>query len=110
MRKDLNAQEKADILDAQRIHLQQVMDFRQIQSRLNSMSEQSTCCGSVPSGGGLLKVDMDYCDQSKFRVPRNVSSSKNLDACWRPQISLGGVLIWGVLSLAFGCLSRVFVI
>ncbi|CAE7275571.1 unnamed protein product [Symbiodinium sp. CCMP2592] len=45
-----------------------VMDFRQIQGRLNSMSEQSTCCGSVPSGGGILKVDMDYCDQSKFRV------------------------------------------
>ena len=102
MRKDLNAQEKMNILEAQRRLLNNVMEFRQIQGRLNHMSERSTTCGSVPSGGGILKVDMDFCDQSKFRIPRNVASSKSLDACWRPQISLRGVLVWGVLALACG--------
>ena len=85
-------------MEAQRVHLANVMAYRKIQSRLCHMSEQSTGAESGISapGGGVLKLDMDFCDQSKFRVPRNCSSSKSLDNLWRPQISLGSALVWGV--------------
>ena len=104
MRKDLTSQQRADVLEAQRQHLANIMQYRKVQTRLNCMSEESTAVGGGGTGStaGVLKMDLDYCDQSKFRVPRNVSSSKNLDNLWRPQISLGGCLIWGVPALAFG--------
>ncbi|CAE7199728.1 unnamed protein product [Symbiodinium microadriaticum] len=100
---DLTSQQRADVLEAQRQHLANIMQYRKVQTRLNCMSEESTAVGGGGTGStaGVLKMDLDYCDQSKFRVPRNVSSSKNLDNLWRPQISLGGCLIWGVVECYF---------
>ena len=82
------------ILQAQRHHLQLVKEYRCVQTRYSHMSEGS-CRDSSENASGLLKLDVDFCDQSKFKVPRNTSSSKTLESLWRPQLHLGGCLVWG---------------
>ena len=42
----------------------------------------------------LVKIDVDFCDQAKFKCPRNVDSSKATESLWRPQLHLGGCLVW----------------
>ena len=49
-------------------HIGMVRDYRLTQSRYASLSED-------PSSS-LVKIDIDFCDQAKFKCPRNVDSSK----------------------------------
>ena len=94
--KPMDEQQKADILHAQKEHLNLVAQYRAVQTRLNHMSEES--CNAEPGsslGNGVLKIDMDFCDQSKFKIPRNQTSSKSLDHLWRPQMSVACALVWG---------------
>ena len=69
-------------------HIGMVRDYRLTQSRYASLSED-------PSSS-LVKIDIDFCDQAKFKCPRNVDSSKATESLWRPQLHLGGALVWGV--------------
>jgi hypothetical protein len=61
------------------------------------MSESATNfdAGVAPTVS-FLKLDIDGADQAKFRIPRNLDSSKALDNLWRPQLHVTGVIIWGV--------------
>ena len=106
--KPMDEQQKADILRAQKEHLNLVAQYRAVQSRLNHMSEES-CTGQPGSslGNGILKIDLDFCDQSKFKIPRNQTSSKSLDHLWRPQMSVACALVWGVLGSAFVLLTDI---
>ena len=52
------------------------MRYRQIEGSPSKARALSPACHSL--GGGVLKVDLDFCDRSKFRIPQNWSSSKNI--------------------------------
>ena len=53
--------------------------------------------------GSILKLDIDALDQNKTRYPRNLQSSKQLSALWRPQVHLLGVVVWGEACLELTC-------
>ncbi|CAE7279118.1 unnamed protein product [Symbiodinium sp. KB8] len=57
--------------------------------------------GAFAAGGTgrLMKVDVDYVDQAKFKVPRNLDLTKSTEGLWRPQLHTGGILIWGVAEV-----------
>ena len=52
--------------------------------------------GRVDNADEALKVDLDACDEAKFRLPRNTSNAKSLEGMWRPQLHLHGGIAWGV--------------
>ena len=49
-----------------------------------------------------MYLTVDGMDQAKFKVPRNLDSSKEFDACWRPQLHLVGALVPGLLEAFYG--------
>jgi hypothetical protein len=84
------AAEKGKVKAKIQSHLSSMFADRALEQRLNGLSE---------AGADLLKLDIDGCDQSKFRLPRGLANSKQLSACWRPTLHLSGVLAWGVTAL-----------
>lgn len=80
----------------QKGHLLNVHQYRLIQGRLNTLSETE--------GSNILKIDLDGLDQNKTKFPRNLASSKTLSSCWRPQLHLVGVIVWGVTLICAGTL------
>ena len=76
-------------------HLKCVFADRTSDERLNVLSVESCKRGATISGR-ILKIDIDGMDQSKFKCPRNVSSSKDLDKLWRPTLHLVGTVAHGV--------------
>ena len=68
------------------------------------MSEDSTKAGMVDiTDGGLIKFDLDYCDQAKYGVPRNELSTKAADNLWKPRLQLAGCICWGATYLLLQC-------
>ena len=94
--------ERAQILRAHSEHLAMVQAFRSCQTCLNHMSEDSCDLSKMSAGSGaaaggrLLKLDVDYVDQAKFRIPRNLMLTKRSENLWRPQLHTAGILLWGV--------------
>ena len=88
LKKSLTESEKDQLLHAQSQHIATVRDYRLTQMRYANLSEEPD--------SGIMKIDVDFCDQAKFRVPRNTASSKATESLWRPQLHLGGCLVWGV--------------
>ena len=82
LKKSLSQEERDNLMRAQTEHIGMVRDYRLTQSRYASLSED-------PSSS-LVKIDIDFCDQAKFKCPRNVDSSKATESLWRPQLHLGG--------------------
>ena len=94
------AAERDAILKGHTEHLQVVQNYRHCQTRYNHLSEDAcdptkTTPGSDINHGSLIKLDIDYVDQAKFRLPR-VEHTKATDKLWRPQLHTAGILIWGV--------------
>ena len=76
-------------------HLKCVFADRTSDERLNVLSVESGKRGCTISGR-ILKIDIDGMDQSKFKCPRNLSSSKDIDKLWRPTLHLVGTVAHGV--------------
>ncbi|CAJ1432458.1 unnamed protein product [Effrenium voratum] len=89
---------RAQIERAQTEHLKNVRQYRQIQSRLNCLSEMATSGDGADEAASILKLDLDGLDQNKTRYPRNLSSAKSLSNCWRPQAHMLCCIVWGVLE------------
>lgn len=83
-------------MKAQDEHIGAVRQFRTAQTRMNHMSEDASKAGRRDNADEFIKVDLDACDEAKFKCPRNVSNSKSLEKLWRPQLHLHGSLVWGV--------------
>ena len=94
--KTARGDERQQVLRAQSDHLNMVMQWRTAQTRMNHLSEDALRPGRKDNQHELFKVDVDACDEAKFRVPRNTSNAKALEAVWRPQLHLHGALSWGV--------------
>ena len=100
IRKVVLSHERAQLERAQAEHIKNVRQFRQIQTRLNSLSEASTSTqGDGSQCSGILKIDCDGLDQAKTRYPRNLASAKSLSNLWRPQIHLVSCIVWGETQL-----------
>ena len=93
------AAERDAIVEAHRQHLRVVHNYRAAQTRYNHLSEESCGClhssACLAGDNSILKIDIDYCDQAKFRVPRNLALTKATENLWRPQLHTAGILMWG---------------
>ena len=93
-------EEKQDILASLAWHRDMIFADRASDARLSTSAEESCKLNSsVPYR--VLKIDLDGMDQSKFRCPRNVASTKAHDNLWRPQIHVVGCIIYGVAEVFF---------
>lgn len=88
-------------MKAQELHIGTVRQYRCAQTRINHMSEDAVKEGRTDNYDEFIKVDIDACDEAKFKCPRNTSNSKSLEGNWRPQLHLHGSLVWGVPSLKY---------
>ena len=99
--------ERATIIKAHSEHLRVVQGYRSAQTSLNHLSEEacSSVTGAYAAGGTgrLIKVDIDYVDQAKIKIPRNLDLTKGNEGLWRPQLHTGGILIWGVPRQTSAC-------
>ena len=93
--------ERAQVLRAQQAHISCVRQFRTAQTRMNHLSEDATKPGRRDNLDEFLKIDIDACDEAKFKLPRNTANSKSLEKLWRPQLHLHGSLIWGVPCITY---------
>ena len=74
--------------------------FWNVYARVSFLSreacEEHTPGGPIAEEESLLTTAIDGMDQSKFKIPRNLSSSKEFDSHWRPQLHVVGALAHGV--------------
>ena len=101
--KTARGDERAAVMKAQEAHINMVRQYRCAQTRMNHMSEDATKPGRRDNFDEFIKIDIDACDEAKFKCPRNMANSKNLERLWRPQLHLHGSLIWGVSRLLLTC-------
>ena len=97
--KTARGDERAAVMKAQEVHINMVRQYRCAQTRMNHMSEDATKPGRKDNFDEFIKIDIDACDEAKFKCPRNIANAKNLERLWRPQLHLHGSLIWGVSRL-----------
>ena len=60
-------------------HLSSMMSDRQIDAELRSEAKDTN--------SGVLNLTIDSMDAAKFRVPRNLSSPKEFEKLWRPELT-----------------------
>ena len=90
---------RRDITQNYMTHLKDQYADRTVYARICSLSETATGSWSRDlrdRTASVLSVCIDGMDQSKFKTPRNVSSSKLWDTAWRPVLHFTGVLVHGV--------------
>ena len=76
------------------------MADRAVDRRLRGIGEASARINGI-STERVMYMTIDGMDQAKFKVPRNLSSSKEFESCWRPQVHLVGLLVPGVAEMFF---------
>ena len=79
-------------------HLKEVMQNRSEDHRLCLAAQMraGTIAGVEDPRDSLLSISIDAMDAAKFRVPRNISASKEFQALWRPELTLVGAIIEGL--------------
>lgn len=73
---------------------------RQIDERELKICERSMNAQNCPVSR-LLRITLDGMDQAKFRIPRNLASSKQFEDLWRPQIGCIGSIVPGCIEAYF---------
>ena len=83
-----------------RAHIADMFTDRSIDKRTTFVSVES-CRAGTKLEPRLLHIRIDGMDQSKYRVPRNLDSSKLFESAWRPCLHLTGVLCEGLCEIYF---------
>ncbi|CAK0867742.1 unnamed protein product [Prorocentrum cordatum] len=90
-------EQRRDIMHQYYEHLKGQYEDRTVYSRIESLSEAALAQDSKKKKDhtSILSLAIDGMDQAKFRLPRNLCSSKLWDKLWRPQVHMVGVLVNG---------------
>ena len=97
----VTAEERAEVVKAKGEHIRMVMADRGCSVRGNRIAERDAANPSVDGIGQILKINVDGMDQAKFKCPRNMASTAEFDACWRPQLHVVGAICHGHLEAYF---------
>ena len=89
------AEERAAIANKKKKHIEAIMADRAVSVRTNRAVEEHSQLPSVDGLNQLLKITIDGMDQAKFRCPRNLASSAEFEACFRPQLHMVGTICHG---------------
>ena len=89
---------KEEAAQSQRLHVEAVLRDRRADNLIQGMAEESLMVAdtAVRWDRTILNFDVDWMDQAKFRVPRNVSMNKHFSDMWRPQLGAGGIAMDGI--------------
>lgn len=90
--------ERAQVLKNKITHIQEISADRDVSVRGNRVAERDASQPSVDGINQILKVTIDGMDQAKFRTPRNLASSAEWSALWRPQLHVVGCIVHGHLE------------
>ena len=74
------------------------MADRGVDSRINMKAMQSVLKGGCVDGQKLLPFTVDGMDTSKYRCPRNLVLTKELEGAFRAELRMVGLLAEGVLE------------
>ena len=97
----VTTEERAAVAELKRVHICEVMNDRQVSIRGNRVAEADALAMKPDGFGQILKITIDGMDQAKFRCPRNLASSAEFEACWRPQLHVVGTIIHGHMECYF---------
>ena len=102
-RQSLLPEHKEEAAQSQRLHVEAVLRDRRADNLIQGMAEESLMVAdtAVRWDRTILNFDVDWMDQAKFRVPRNVSMNKQFSDMWRPQLGAGGITMDGIGSFVF---------
>ena len=92
---------QAVVRDKTKFHIDSVMADRNHSVRGNHIAEHDSRVVSVDGFGLIAKAVVDGMDQAKFRVPRNLASSAEFEALWRPQLHVTGCIWHGLIEAYF---------
>jgi hypothetical protein len=93
--------ERAAVAQEKKDHIRNVMADRVVSVRANRTAEQDAKQPTCDGIGQVLKITIDGMDQAKFRCPRNLASSAEFDACFRPQLHMVGTICHGHFEAYF---------
>ena len=91
------AKERELAAKAYKQHLNRMFDDRRLDARLTHLSELSV--STTSSISSVIHIRIDGMDQAKFKVPRNMESSKLWSKAWRPTLHTVGVVVEGLLEI-----------
>lgn len=97
----VTTEERAAVAELKRVHICEVMNDREVSIRGNRVAEADALAMKPDGFGQILKITIDGMDQAKFRCPRNLASSAEFEACWRPQLHVVGAIIHGHMECYF---------
>ena len=89
------------VMERMLAHVAENKADRAVGVRANMLAEKHARDANEEGIGQLLKLTVDGMDQAKFKVPRNMASSKLWESAWRPQLHVVGVIVWGWLEIYF---------
>ncbi len=87
----------AKVVESYRTHLQAQYEDRAIDSRISAMAAQAAR-GVVRDQVSIMSCCLDGMDQSKFRVPRNLSLSKEFQHALRADLHCTGAIAHGIFE------------
>ena len=92
--------ERAAIDREKKIHLDQVMSDRRVNTRGNKMASDPSVFAKGFNDQSFMKLQIDGIDQAKFVLPRvkKLQGTSALSKCWRPQVHVTGVIVFGLLE------------
>ncbi len=98
-RQATSPEDAAAVSTQYRKHLSDMHLDRTIDARIAALAEKAVA-GEVPreADDSILSCCLDGMDQAKFRVPRNLSLSKDFQNLWRPELHTTGAICDGVLE------------
>ena len=84
-------------------HLQEMMRNRTVDHEICMEAQISAgaTAGSQSPENSVLSIAIDAMDAAKFRVPRNISASKEFQSLWRPELTVVGAITEGLTEHYF---------
>ena len=75
-------------------HIRSMRADRATDANINMVAQQSAR-GEVDASSSILSLTIDGMDEAKFRIPRRLDCSKQMNVLWRPECRFIGVLCEG---------------
>lgn len=78
-------------------HIKSMLADRHIDAKMNAQAKDSAA--GVTLSESSVSITVDGMDAGKFRLPRNLSGSKEFAEMWRPELHFHGMLIDGIAEV-----------
>ena len=94
-------EEQLEIATLKQQHVDAVKADRLVSVRQNTITEQHAQHPTTDGFKQSIKITIDGMDQAKFKCPRNLANSSELEKLWRPVLHVTGCIVHGHLEAYF---------